>query len=168
MFDTYGPFVLEKYDGISIDDFYRQIQNDEAKNLQSGVGIYIVGAKADGNSLLPWYVGMTSREFGSRLVEHLKGGKFAELAEKGPLYFYLIAISKDGRVSRRDEITEQQRLIIEQIEQQLIDHCVRRNEHLLNKKKWSPNQIHVPGFIDKGRVERAFPAAQKLAELLGT
>ncbi len=169
MFDTYGPFVLEKHNGDSIDDLYKQIQANADGKLQHAVGIYIIAANSnDGVLPLPWYVGMTSREFGRRLFEHFKGKKFVDLSEKGPLYVHLIALVEHGRVLHGGEVTERQYLIIEQLEQQLIDQCIRRNKDLLNKKKWSPSQIHVPGFIDKGGAERAFPAAQKLAELLGT
>ncbi len=169
MFDTYGPFVLKKHSNDGIDELYREIQADGDGKLQHAVGIYIIAAKPDdGGVPLPWYVGMTSREFGQRLLEHFKGKKFAELSEKGPLYIHFIALVENGRVLHSGEVTERQYLTIEQLEQQLIDQCIRRNKHLLNKKKWSPNQIHVPGFIDKGGAERAFPAAQKLAELLGT
>jgi hypothetical protein len=50
----------------------------------------------------------------------------------------------------------------------LIDRCITLNQDLLNKKRWSRNQIHVPGFLDKGSPERDFPAAQALAKLLKT
>jgi len=167
MFNTYGPFSLTSHDWHDIDELYKQIQADEA-GLQFAIGLYIVAAGSSGEHPIPWYVGITTREFGSRLVEHFKKGKFAELAAKGSLDIHLIALRNNDKFVTRDEATEAQKLIIEQIEQQLIDRCITLNEKLLNKRRWSQNQIRVPGFIDKGGSERDFPAAQALAKLLKT
>jgi hypothetical protein len=167
MFDTYGPFALASHSWDDIDLLYKEIQGDEP-GLQFAVGLYIVSARSDDGSSLPWYVGLTTREFGQRLLEHFKGGKFTDLASKGELEIFLIALRNGKEFVKRDEATEAQKLMIEQLEQQLIDHCIRLNENLLNKKLWSRNQIYVPGFIDKGASDRNFPAAQALATLLKT
>ncbi len=171
MFDTYGPFLLNSHDENEIDDLYKQIQADET-GLQFAIGVYIVAACSNSDSPVPWYVGITIREFGERLIEHFKAGKFAELAAKGPLHIHLIALRSklSGKYVfvENGDATEEQKLIIEQLEQQLIDRCYTLNKDLLNKKRWSPNQVHVPGFIDKGGSERDFPAAQALAKLLKT
>ena len=167
MFDTYGPFILTSHDWADINDLYKQIQGDEA-GLQDAIGIYLVAAESDCGYPIPWYVGITTREFGRRLVEHFKGEKFAELAAKGRLAIHFIALRINNQFVMHDAVTEAQKLIIEQLEQQLIDRCILLNQHLLNKKRWSPKQIHVPGFIDKGSSERDFPSAKALARLLKT
>ena len=167
MFDTYGPFTLASHSWDDIDLLYKQIQGDE-QGLQLAIGLYIVAARSDSGTSVPWYVGITTREFGQRLLEHFKGGKFADLATKGELDIYLIALRNGNQFVMRDGATEASKLMIEQLEQQLIDHCIRLNEDLLNKKRWSRNQIYVPGFIDKGASDRDFPAAQALATLLKT
>jgi hypothetical protein len=168
MFDTYGPFLLSSHDWNDIDELYKQIQADEP-GLQFAIGIYIVAADSTSGYPIPWYVGRTTRrEFGIRLVEHFKNGKFAELAAKGSLYIHLIALRNGNKFAIPQEATEAQTIMIEQLEQQLIDRCVGLNQSLLNKKRWSKNQIYVPGFIDKGDSDRDFPAARALAKLLKT
>jgi len=167
MFDTYGPFELASHDKNGIDGLYKQIQSDEAENLQFGIGIYIIAAKNDTGEPVPLYVGMTTREFGCRLVEHFEAGKFVELAENGPLQIHLIALAHDGRIIVKGEATALQKLVIEQLEQQLIDHCVKLNENLLNKKRWSKNKPHVPGYNDNDGSQRD-EAARALAKLLKT
>jgi hypothetical protein len=168
MFDTYGPFKLAKHDKDGIDDLYRQIQTDETVGLQFGIGIYIIATQDDPVGSIPLYVGMTTREFGARLIEHLNAGKFSDLVEDGPLQIHLIALTKDGRIHTKDEANEKQKLAIEQLEYQLINHCAKLNKNLLNVKRWSANQVHVPGFIDDGDNQRDFPAARALAKLLKT
>ena len=167
MFDTYGPFLLASHNGYDIDELYRQIQADET-GLQYAIGIYIVAANSNGDDPKPWYVGITTSEFGRRIKQHFERGKFAELAARGPLQIHLIALRNNANFVISGEATEAHKLVIEQMEQQLIDRCITLNPELLNKKLWSKNQIHVPGFIDKGNSERDFPAAQALAKLLKT
>jgi hypothetical protein len=166
MFDTYGPFFLRTHDDAGIHRLYLDIRADRDKGLENAMGIYIIASKAAGGQWIPCYVGMTTRELGQRLKEHLVTRKFID---SGPLEIFLIALRDGGRFVELSELTEVQELVIAQLEHQLIDHCVRVHGHgsLINKKMWSPHQIHVPGFIDKGGKEREDPAAQELAKLLG-
>ena len=168
MFDTYGPFELKTHDDEEIEALFSKI-NVINPALNSAVGVYIVATDNGSAGLTPWYVGMTTDEFGGRLFKgHFKRRKFAELAAKAPLRIFLIALRDGKQFVHAGDLSDDQELIIEMIEKQLIDRCYLLNNKLLNKKLWSPTQIHVPGFIDKGGSERNFEAAQQLAKMLGT
>jgi hypothetical protein len=168
MFDSYGPFSLQTHDRAGIDKLYSDIRADDDKGLENAIGIYIIATNIGNDDWIPSYVGMTTRGSGQRLKEHLTSGKFVELVGDGPLHIHLIA-PRDGKsFVEKSAATEAQKLIIVEIEQQLIDRCHVRNKKLLDKSLWSPNQIHVPGYIDKGGKERDGDAAIALAQLPGT
>ena len=165
MFETYGPFSLPLHNWDEIDKLYVQIRAAE-EDLQYAIGIYIVAAESDSGGPVPWYVGRTIREFGSRLFEHFASEKFSGLATKGSLRIHLIALKNKGNFVTRKDATEKQKVIIIQQEQELICHCLALNSDLINKQRISRNQVWVPGFTDSGPAEGRSRAAQALAKLL--
>ena len=167
MFDTYGPFVLHTHDKKGIDQLYEDIRADPAENLQYGIGIYIIAKQGANGELSPTYVGRTTVEFGTRLKQHFEAGKFAELCEEGPLTIFLIARAINGKIVTKDEATGKDLLLIEQLEHDLIDHCVTLNEDLLNVHNRKKRKVYVAGYQGDDASKRE-SAAQALGKLLNT
>ena len=170
MFDTYGPFEMDKHDQPSFDVLFQRIQAENPE-LQHGIGVYIVAAKDASGSLLPWYVGRTWNEFGSRLVQHYRARKFAPLFEHGPVSFFLLPrATPKGRIRQGTEHIKRGGLkSINQLEFALIGTCLKLNPALMNKQEATfHDSMHVAGYQDAGPVDRTFPAAQALSKLLKT
>lgn len=171
MFDTYGPFVLEEHSPLSLDDFFRQIKETN-KDLQFAIGVYLITAKSADGGFLPWYVGQTWKEFGSRFLQHYKSGKLGELIRfHGPLNIFLIPrATGKGKVRKSTDAIKKARGLksIDWLELQIIDRCLKLNPKLTNI---SENRFHrslyVPGFRDDGSASRE-PAAKALAKVLKT
>ncbi len=89
MFDTYGPFVLERHEDDALEEMFSHIQADRS-DLQYGIGVYIVAAPDKTGAMIPWYVGRTWNEFGSRIIQHYKAKRFVHLFEYGPINFFLL------------------------------------------------------------------------------
>lgn len=170
MFDTYGPFTMPTHDQSGIEHLFdEQIKNDPTSDIDLGFGVYIVAAKTPEGELIPWYVGRTQKHFGKRIMQHYEHGKFRALAEQGPLYFFLLARARDGRIQKSSEqqATRENRAV-EYLELILIGTCLKRNAKLLNlQQKRFHERLHVAGYLDNGPAGRE-PAAQALSKLLKT
>ncbi len=149
MFDTYGPFTLTTHDDAGIEHLFdEQIKKDETRDIELGFGVYVIAAKDSDGGLVPWYVGRTHREFGKRILQHFKSGRFRELAQRGPLNFFLLARARDGVVFKSSEArSEGSTRAVNYFEVMLIGTCIRLNAELLNKreKRFHLN-LHVPGY----------------------
>lgn len=170
MFDTYGPFPMERHDQHAFDELFKLIKA-QREDLQYGIGVYIVAAKDSKGSLLPYYVGRTENEFGSRLVQHFRAQKFVPLFENGPISIFLLPrATPRGRIRKANEQIKHDGLkSIRQLEFTLIGACLKLNRALMNKQEARfHDSMHVAGFIDAGPTDRDFPAAQALSELLHT
>ena len=170
MFDTYGPFVLKAHDGDSLDELFLQIKAADPK-LQYGIGVYIISAPDEKGVMIPWYVGRTWNEFGSRLVQHFKAEKFIGLFGHGPINLFLLPrATPKGKVKAATEKIRQGGLrSIRQLEFALIGTCLKLNPRLLNKQDATfHSSMHVAGYLDNGPEDRDFPAAQALSKLLKT
>ena len=168
MFDTYGPFTLEKHHKDGIDRLYKEgFRGDETKNIENAIGVYIVASQDPDGKLIPQYVGRTEYEFGTRLKQHFDKGKFINLVDKGPIKIFLIARAIDGRIVTKDEATENDVVLIQQLEHDLIGHCVKLNGDLLNIQNRKKREVYVAGYRgdDASKRERA---AQELGKLLNT
>ncbi len=170
MFDTYGPFVLKAHDNDSLDELFAQIQDAEPK-LQYGIGVYIVSAEDETGAMIPWYVGRTWNEFGSRIMQHYKANKFAPLFAHGAVNLFLLprATPKGKVKSATDKVRRAGLKSIRQLEFALIGTCLKLNPSLLNKQEATfHSSMHVAGYIDNGAEDRNFPAAKALSKLLQT
>jgi len=167
MFDAYGPFELRTHDKDGIDNLYRQISDDGTHNLENGIGIYIIASQDPAGKSVPQYVGRTVDEFGTRLKQHFDKGKFVDLVSTGPLQVFLIARAIKGQIVIKSEATGKDFLLIEQLERDLIAHCVAQNKDLLNIRSRTKQETYVAGFRGDDAAKRE-PAAQALAKLLGT
>jgi hypothetical protein len=167
-FQTHGPFLLDRrhgVDGDALDSFWNQ------EGMPSGLcnesGIYIICTQHGAGPLKPWYVGQTHRRFESRFIQHLRQGKFDELAEKspnGPLQVFLIA--RRTSTSRPTKSARKNSKAIREIEFALIGACLSINKKLLNVSEANFfNGIHVPGFRGAKR-GKPTAAAAKLAHML--
>jgi hypothetical protein len=170
MFDTYGPFTLDRegHHKDGIDRLYKEgFRGDETENIENGIGVYIIASLNPDGQLIPKYVGRTEYEFGTRLKQHFDKGKFVDLVDNGPLTIFLIARAIKGKIVTKDEATGQDLLLIEQLEHDLIDHCVKLNKDLLNVHNRKKREVYVAGYRgdDASRRERA---AQALGKLLKT
>ena len=150
---------------------FLQIKNRNSE-LQRGVGIYVVAAKAASGDALPWYVGRTCNELGARIVQHYESNKFRKLLHQlGPLLFFLLPrathrghVIVPARKDRRDLVKP-----IRQLEFALIGTCLNLNPELLNKQEATFHKaMHVPGYIDDGASDRDFSDEQALSKLLKT
>lgn len=168
MFDTYGPFTLRMHDIGSIDALFQEIATDPTADIEHGKGVYIVAASNADGVVVPWYVGRTFRQFGSRLKEHFEGYRFVELAGYGEVMFFFLALVRNGVIVQRRP-NENQKHAIRYLELLLIGTSLKLNPQLLNKQQKRFHQdLHVAGYIDNGPAERDFPAAQALSKLLKT
>jgi hypothetical protein len=170
MFDTYGPFTLEKgeHHKEGIDRLYHEgFRRDETENLESGIGVYIIASQGPDGELVPQYVGRTEYEFGTRFKQHFDKGKFMDLANEGSIKIFLIARAIDGRIVTKDEATERDVLLVQQLEQDLIDHCVKLNKMLLNIRNRKKREVYVAGYRGDNPAKR-HPAAEALGKLLHT
>ncbi len=170
-FSTYGPFELSDMSSAGIIKLFESIQKTN-KNLQYGIGVYIVAARDKDGALVPWYVGKTDNEFGKRFMQHFKGLRFYKLlAERGPLSFFLIArITPTGKLKKvTDRMRERPGLkSIDRLEFALIGSCSSLNPELSNKREKSFHTImHVPGYWNSS-VENYDDAARELAAMLRT
>jgi hypothetical protein len=170
MFDTYGPFTLEKegHHKDGIDRLYKEgFRRDETENIENGIGVYIVASENSDGELIPQYVGRTEYEFGTRLKQHFDNGKFMDLVAKGAIKIFLLARAIEGHIVTKDEATEKDVLLIQQLEHDLIDHCVNLNENLLNVQSRKKREVYVAGYRGDVAPKRS-PAAQELGKLLKT
>jgi len=171
MFNAYGPFVLEKegHHKDGIDRLYEQFRKvDVTPSIQYGIGVYIVASKNGANEeLVPQYVGRTENEFGTRFKQHFDKGKFLDLAQNGELTIFLLARANKGHIVTKDEATEQDILLIQQLEHDLIDHCVTLNADLLNIHNRKKREVYVAGYRGDNPAKRE-PAAEALGKLLHT
>jgi hypothetical protein len=167
IFETYGPFELERRHGVD-EDALDTFWGEKVKpDLSNECGIYIICTQYGSAPLKPWYVGQTHRRYESRFRQHLRQGKFYELEKKspnGPLQIFLIArrtsTSKPTRSARRNSKA------IREIEFALIGACLSVNKKLLNVSEANFfNKIHVPGFRG-AKLGRPELAATKLASML--
>jgi hypothetical protein len=167
MFDTYGPFLLKTHDSDALDELFRQIRRSN-EELQYGIGVYLVFALDSSGEMKPWYVGRTWREFGWRILDHYKTGRFEHLADRGPITFFLLPrITRQGKIIRKSgEISQSMAKSIRYLELILIGTCLNLNPDILNiQEAGFHNSLNVPGYIDGGATERE-PAARTLSKLL--
>jgi hypothetical protein len=131
--------------------------------MKHALGIYIIASNNSDGELVPQYVGRTEYEFGTRLKQHFDKGKFFDLAQSGPLEIFLIARANDGRIVTRGEATEKDELLIQQLEHDLIEHCVKLNAHLLNIHSRKKRELYVAGYRGDKPAKRD-PAARALGD----
>lgn len=137
-FSTYGPFVLEELASPGPEKLFDAIQAARPDlQLQYGIGVYIFASRNAVGHLIPWYVGKTKNEFGKRLIQHIRSGKFEELiSEVGQLSLFLIAhVTNSGKIRKATQRTKDSAGIkaINQLEFALIGSCLSMNPNLLNK-----------------------------------
>jgi hypothetical protein len=168
MFDTYGPYTLISHDKTGIDTLWDEFRADPYEpNIENAVGVYLVCVEQPDGSLVPWYVGQTYVSFGARIKRHFDKGRFKELLDKGPLKIILIGKAKSKKYLR----ARLDRKVIDWLEIDLIDECVKVNGDLLNRKYVRfLAEIWVGGYRGDGALDPAelekYPAYRALAKML--
>jgi hypothetical protein len=171
MFETYGPFPIEKdaHNKDGIDRLYHEgFGRDVTKNIENGIGVYVVASENADGTLVPRYVGRTEDTFGGRLKRHFDKGKFFGLVGESRVQIFLIARAIDGCIVTKEEATEKDGLLIQQLELDLIDHCAKLvDEKLLNVQNRKKREVYVAGYRGDSPSKRE-PAAKVLGIMLQT
>lgn len=143
-FDMYGPFELSRENGRILSrqpDFWEQVQASSKyhgsgeKELEQAIGCYAFGLR-HGETLKPWYVGMTVAQGGFRreVLQPHKRDHYDEVVAKHrgtPIMFLMPLLTPDGYFSRDRTSTKP---LIQWVEKMLFGVALRRNLDCRNQR----------------------------------
>lgn len=168
-FDMYGPFELGRSAGSitgqqpalweAVRGACARWYADETE-LERAIGCYAFGLK-NGDSLVPWYVGMTIAERGFRgevLEPHKRGHYNAVLEERRgiPVLFLMPLLTPEGRFSRD---RGSNKVLIQWVEKMLFGVAVERNPNCRNLRDTKfLRQVVVRGVFNDGAIGRPGPS----------
>lgn len=171
-FDTYGPYEIGRREG-SITSKQREFWNsirDVAAGLPSSVGCYIFCLK-HGNSIRPWYVGMTVAKggFQGEIFQQHKLSIYKSCLKKKRgkpvIFFFPLMTDAKYRFSRAGKSKLKE---IRLLETTLMGFAHRRNPDISNVRdmKFLKN-VEVRGLIGKRRGRPLYDAQAVKSALLG-
>lgn len=143
-FDMYGPFELDRLEGrlpSRQPDFWKQVQDasalygDKPQGLEQAIGCYAFGLR-HGDTLKPWYVGMTVAQGGFRreILQPHKRAHYDEVVKEHrgvPIMFLMPLLTPEGYFSRDRTGAKP---LIQWVEKMLFGVALRRNHLCRNQR----------------------------------
>jgi len=178
-FDMYGPFDLTRVDGQippRQPDLWGQVQGAseqygaDARALEQAIGCYAFGLR-HGDTLKPWYVGMTVAKGGFRsevLQKHKRNHYDGVVGEHrgAPVMFLMPLLTPDGYFSRDRTSTKP---LIQWVEKMLFGVALRRNPFCRNQRdtKYLRNVV-VHGIFNSRPPGRQGPEVTAARQMFGS
>lgn len=175
-FDMYGPFELGRVDGKIPSRqpvFWEQVQEAseqygfESQKLEQAIGCYAFGLR-HGDTLKPWYIGMTVAKGGFRrevLQKHKRDHYEGVIKERrgAPIMFLMPLLTPEGSFSR-DRTSA--KVLIQWVEKMLFGVALQQNLECRNQRdtKYLRNVV-VHGIFNSrppGRQGPEVTAARKM------
>lgn len=179
IFDMYGPFQLDRTGGCITSKqptLWSSVRQEcaawgfEATELEKAIGCYAFGLK-NGDSLVPWYVGMTIAQRGFRgeiLQAHKLEHYNAVLEERRgvPVMFLMPLMTQEWRFSRDRSASK---ILIRWVEKMLFGVALSRNPECRNQRDTKfLREVKVRGVFNHAEVGRPGPSVAAARRMFGT
>lgn len=177
-FDMYGPFDLTRENGMvptKQPNFWEQIQEASEcygygpKDLERAIGCYAFGLR-HGDTLKPWYVGMTVAKggFRSEVLQKHKRDHYDTVVNShrgAPIMFLMPLLTPEGHFSRERMANKP---LIQWVEKMLFGVALRQNLDCRNQRdtRYLRNVI-VHGIFNSRPPGRSGPEVTAARKMFG-
>ncbi len=176
LFDVYGPFELERIDGRVTSrqsELWARVRQECARwhhdetELEKAIGCYAFGLK-NGDSLVPWYIGMTiaQRGFRGEILQPHKLDHYNSVLEQRrgvPILFLMPLLTPEWRFSRDRSANK---VLIRWVEKMLFGVALKRNPNCRNQRDTKfLREVKIRGVFnhdEAGRPNRSLLAARRM------